>query len=189
MPPPLEIVLPVRVQRVEKASSDSSGAASHGAGFDAGYQEGRLRAEWEAARQREKEKATAQQLVRNLETLHQEFESLLAEHMPELIRGALNRVFRQHPFTIEEIAAEVSALLRDMAQAARISLECSAAEAEPLLRQLENADAVPDDAKLTMQVNPALQPGEFLLKSDLGDVDGRHASRVRQIHLALEAAS
>ena len=33
-----------------------------------------------------------------------------------------------------------------------------------------------------------LQSGEFILKSDLGDVDGRHSSRIRQIHLALETS-
>jgi flagellar biosynthesis/type III secretory pathway protein FliH len=37
-----------------------------------------------------------------------------------------------------------------------------------------------------VQTNIALKPGEFLLKSDLGDVDGRHSSRIRQIHHALE---
>jgi flagellar biosynthesis/type III secretory pathway protein FliH len=46
--------------------------------------------------------------------------------------------------------------------------------------------AIPDDSKWALQPNATLKPGEFLLKSDLGDVDGRHAARIRQIHHALE---
>jgi flagellar biosynthesis/type III secretory pathway protein FliH len=121
--------------------------------------------------------------------LHAEYEDLLAEHLPDLIHGALNRVFRQHPFTPEEIAAEVSALLKDMEQAGRIALECEPTAADDLRRRLEECDAIPDGAKFTLAANTLLAPGEFLLKSDLGDVDGRHSSRIRQIHHALEAQS
>lgn len=113
----------------------------------------------------------------------------LAEHLPDLIHGALNRVFRKHPFTAKEIGAEVVALLRDIEQAGRISLECCAADAESLADELHIAQAVPDHTKWSLEINETLQSGEFILKSDLGDVDGRHSSRIRQIHLALEAKS
>ncbi len=152
-------------------------------------EEGRLRAEWEAGRRRQKVNERAQSLMRTLENLHHEFEGLLAEHLPDLIQGALNRVFRKHPFTTEEISAEVIALLRDMEQAGRIALECAPAQADDLRRRLEECETVPNSSKWTLQANPGLNPGEFLLKSDLGDVDGRHSSRIRQIHLALEASS
>jgi flagellar biosynthesis/type III secretory pathway protein FliH len=189
--PPLDIVLPIRVKRIEKAAlpTELGDETSRGAGYAAGYEEGRLRAEWEGARQRKEEHERVQKLMRTLENLHTEFEGLLAEHLPDLIQGALNRVFRVHPFTTEEIATEVSALLRDMEQAGRIALECSPAETEELRRRLEACETNPDSAKWTLQTNPILAQGEFLLKSDLGDVDGRHSSRIRQIHLALEATS
>jgi flagellar biosynthesis/type III secretory pathway protein FliH len=188
----LDIVLPIRVKRLEKSSlaaTESDNENSHAAGFAAGYEEGRLRAEWEAARVRQKESARAQSLMRTLENLHHEFEGLLAEHLPDLIQGALNRVFRKHPFTPAEISAEVTALLRDMEQAGRIALECAPAEADELRQRLEECETIPNSSKWTLQPNPGLNPGEFLLKSDLGDVDGRHSSRIRQIHLALEASS
>jgi flagellar biosynthesis/type III secretory pathway protein FliH len=190
--PPLDIVLPIRVKRIEKsalAETRSGDETSHAAGLAAGHEEGRLRAEWEAGRRSQKENARAQGLMRALENLHHEFEGLLAEHLPDLIHGALNRVFRKHPFTTAEISAEVSALLRDMEQAGRISLECCAADAEGLADELHVAQIVPDTAKWSLEVNETLQPGEFILKSDLGDVDGRHSSRIRQIHLALERSS
>ena len=190
--PPLDIVLPIRVKRIEKAAlpaTDLGDETSHGAGYAAGYEEGRLRAEWEGSRRRKEEQERVQKLMRTLENLHTEFEGLLGEHLPDLIHGALNRVFRKHPFTTEEISSEVSALLRDMEQAGRIALECSPVEADELQRRLEECETVPDCAKWTLQANPVLQPGEFLLKSDLGDVDGRHSSRIRQIHLALESSS
>ena len=76
-----------------------------------------------------------------------------------------------------------------MEQAGRISLECCAADAEGLADQLHIAQIVPDNTKWSLEVNETLQSGEFILKSDLGDVDGRHLSRIRQIHLALEASS
>jgi len=190
--PPLDIVLPIRVKRIEKAAvpANSFGdETSHSAGFAAGYEEGRLRAEWEAARLRQKETERVQGLLRKLEKLHVEFEGLLAEHVPDLIQGALNRVFRKHPFTTKEIGAEVIALLGDMEQAGRISLECCAADAEGLADQLHIAQIVPDNIKWSLEVNETLGSGEFILKSDLGDVDGRHLSRIRQIHLALETSS
>ena len=190
--PPLDIVLPIRIKRIEKSAvppTDPGDETSHAAGFTAGYEEGRLRAEWEANRQRQKERAQVQALMRTLENLHTEFESLLAEHLPDLIQGALNRVFRKHPFTTAEISAEVTTLLRDMEQAGRISIECATAETDELRRMLEECETIPNSSKWTLGANPGLNPGEFILKSDLGDVDGRHSSRIRQIHLALETSS
>jgi len=190
--PPLDIVLPIRVKRIEKTfatGTEGGDETSHAAGYAAGYEEGRLRAEWEAGRVRQKESERVQALIKTLENLHVEFEGLLAEHLPDLIQGALKRVFRKHPFTTEEISAEVSVLLRDMEQAGRIALECAPAEAEELRMRLEECETIPDNSKWTLQANPGLNPGEFILKSDLGDVDGRHSSRIRQIHLALEGSS
>ena len=187
----LDVVVPIRVKRIEKAQltpGDVSGTdnESHDAGFAAGHEEGRLRAEWEANRERQKDRARVDELVHKLEKLHQEFEALIAEHVPDLILGALNRVFKQHPFSIQEITNEVTALLRDMEQAGRIALECSPTEAEELRAELEQVQNLADGERITLEANPTLQPGEFILKSDLGDVDGRHSSRIRQIHLALE---
>jgi len=190
--PPLDIVLPIHVKRIEKSAvpaAEGSNETSHAAGYAAGYEEGRLRAEWEAGKRRLKENERIQKLVKTLENLHTEFESLLGEHLPDLIQGALNRVFRKHPFTAEEIGAEVIALLREMEHAGRISLECCRADAEDLADRLQVAQVVPNDATWTLEANESLQPGEFILKSDLGDVDGRHSSRIRQIHIALEGSS
>ena len=192
MPSQLDFVVPIRVRRVEKtaapeAKADSS--SSHTAGFEAGYEAGRLRAEWEAGRRRDTERAQVRGLVAKLENIHREYEKLLEEHMPELIQGALARVFRQHPFTADEITAEVAVLMREMEQAGRIALECAPTEADALRRQLEECESIPSGMRWTLQPNATLGSGEFLLKSDLGTVDGRHASRVRQIHLALEGAA
>jgi flagellar biosynthesis/type III secretory pathway protein FliH len=190
--PPLDIVLPINVKRIEKSAQVEARLAdedSHAAGFIAGYEEGKLRAEWEAARLREKENQRVQGLAKALQNLHREFEGLLAEHLPDLIHGALSRVFRKHPFTTEEISIEINKLLLDLEQAGRIALECAPVEAEELSRLLEESHCMPDEAKWTLQGNPALKKGEFILKSDVGDVDGRHSSRIRQIHLALETSS
>ena len=194
MPSPLEIVLPIRIQRIEKTAVPNDGDAvpsvlSHGAGFDAGFEEGRLRAQWEATREREKQAARARALAAKLETLHAEYGKLLEEHLPDLIHGALARVFRQHPFTAAEISLEIAALLREMEQAGRLTLECAPEAEESLRRELEDCDAIPTGLRWTLQPNAALNGGEFLLKSDLGDVDGRHSTRLRQIHHALEGRS
>lgn len=192
MSPSLDIVLPFRVARVEKSTVPAGAKAdpqSHGAGFESGYEAGRLRAEWEGSRQREKDRERMRALVRKLENLHKEYEGLLEEHLPDLIQGALARVFRKHPFTPQEICDEVSLLLRDMQEAGRISLECTPAEADELRSRLEECETIPSGSKWTLQGNPSLASGEFLLKSDLGDVDGRHSSRMRQIHLAQELAA
>jgi len=189
MPLPLDIVLPIRVTRVEKsaaAAAAPASAAPNGAGFEAGYEAGRLRAEWEAARERDKNSARVRGLVAKLENIHREYEKLLEAHLPDLIHGALAGVFRKHPFTAAEIGAEIAVLLREMEQAGRISLECAPAESEDLHKQLEECESIPSGLRWTLQANAALASGEFLLKSDLGDVDGRHSTRIRQIHQALE---
>jgi flagellar biosynthesis/type III secretory pathway protein FliH len=192
VPPLLDLVVPIRVRRVDRVTvseTKTDGAASHGAGFEAGYETGRLRAEWEAGRKRDEERIRVHALVTKLENIHREYEKLLEEHMPELIQAALARVFRKHPFTGEEIAAEIAVLVREMEQAGRIALECAPAEADDLRRQLEECASIPSGVRWTLTSNATLGSGEFLLKSDLGTVDGRHASRVRQVYLALEGAA
>ena len=192
MPASLDIVLPIRVTRIEKSAVPANQAGddqSHGAGYNSGYEEGRLRADWEAGRQRAKERDRVGALVAKLENLHREYETLLEQHLPDLIQGALARVFRKHPFTPQEIGVEVAALLTEMEQAGKITLECATADADDLRRSLEECDTIPNSAKWTLTGNATLASGEFLLKSDLGDVDGRHSSRMRQIHLVAEAAS
>jgi flagellar biosynthesis/type III secretory pathway protein FliH len=185
---PLDIVLPIAIKRAEKspAAAPDHAADTHAAGYAAGYEEGKLRAEWEARREAQKQAERVQSLVQLFENLHKEYEALVGEHLPDLIHGALHRIFRQHPFTAQEVAHEVAALLRDLEQAGRLTLECSSAEADELQHLLVDCGAIPDDSKWTLQPSATLKPGEFLLKSDLGDVDGRHSSRIRQIHHALE---
>ncbi|HEX4138787.1 MAG TPA: FliH/SctL family protein [Candidatus Methylacidiphilales bacterium] len=185
---PLDIVLPIAIKRVEKSPEPALDTAegAHAAGYNAGYEEGKLRAEWEARREAQKQAQRVQALAHTLETLHKEYEALVGEHLPDLIHGALQRVFRQHPFTAEEVASEVAALLRDLEQAGRLTLECAPGEAEELQQRLADCGAIPNDSNWTLQPSASLKPGEFLLKSDLGDVDGRHSSRIRQIHHALE---
>jgi flagellar biosynthesis/type III secretory pathway protein FliH len=131
---PLDIVLPIAIKRVEKSPSSAPDTAdgAHAAGYAAGYEEGKLRAEWEARRETQKQAGRIQSLVETLEKLHHEYEALVGEHLPDLIQGALQRVFRQHPFTADEIANEVTALLRDLEQAGRLTLECSPVEADEL---------------------------------------------------------
>jgi flagellar biosynthesis/type III secretory pathway protein FliH len=190
MASPLDIVLPLRLQRIEKLDPFAkSGGTTHDAGFDAGYRAGRLRAEWEARREREQNDAKVRALVTKLEGVHHDYEKLLEEHLPDLIQGALGRVFRNHPFTATEIGNEIAALLRDMDQAGRITLECAPAELDALKQELEDHDAVPTGMRWTLTANTSLLSGEFLLKTDLGDVDGRHSTRIRQIHHALGAKS
>jgi flagellar biosynthesis/type III secretory pathway protein FliH len=187
----LDIVLPISVKRIEKSNEPLPDVpeGAHSAGYAAGYEEGKLRAEWETKREQQKQSARAQELIRTLENLHKEYEVLVAEHLPDLIQGALHRVFRKHPFTAEEISNEVTLLLKDMEQAGRLTLECAPGDAEEIMKRLEQCDALPESSSWTLEPNATLHPGEFVLKSDLGDVDGRHSSRIRQIHHALEKSS
>jgi flagellar biosynthesis/type III secretory pathway protein FliH len=191
VPPSLDIVLPIRVKRIETLAATeprTEADATEAARIEMGYEQGRLRAEWEAERPRKKENDRVRQLVESLEKLHGEYEKLLEEHLPDLIQRALTRVFRKHPFTADEINAEVTALLEDMENASRLSLECAPVHVVQLRQKLEECESIPANAKWSLEGNDALEPGEFLLKSDLGDVDGRHISRIRQVQMALEAA-
>jgi flagellar biosynthesis/type III secretory pathway protein FliH len=183
----LEIVLPAKVQRIKQVeeSAPENESDHHGAGYQAGYEQGLLQAKWEMKRQRDGEAKDARRHIQKLESLHADFEKLVGEQLPDLIHGALDRVFRKHRFTPEEVSDEVSALMHDMAQAGRVSLECSPVDQVPLGELLRAHQNPAEPARFTIQGNPALKPGEFLLKSDLGNVDGRQLMRVRQITDAL----
>ena len=83
----------------------------------------------------------------------------------------------------EVIAAAHAALDRWGYGLSSVRFICGTQE---LHKQLEECESIPSGLRWTLQGNATLASGEFLLKSDLGDVDGRHSTRIRQIHQALE---
>lgn len=183
--PRLEIVLPMKVLQASVTESRGDESNDHVNGFRAGYQEGLLKAGWEAGRRHEVIKREVLHMMKRFQRIHVEFETLVSEHLPILIHHALDRVFKKHRFTPEEVSGEVLELINDLDHAGKIALECSP-EDEPAVSQLLKQYDVAEDQKLKISVNLTLKQGEFLLKSELGHFDGRHLTRMRQISEALD---
>jgi len=78
--------------------------------------------------------------------------------LPDLIQGrcsASSASIRHR----EEVALEVTALLRDLEQAGRLVLECAPNEADELQRLLVDFDAIPDGSRWTLQAQYRAEAG------------------------------
>ena len=102
---PLDIVLPISIKRAEKspaAAPEPSTEGTHAAGYAAGLRGRQACAPSGGKPGREAQKQGDARPIGSFatrwETLHKEYESLLGEHLPDLIQGALQRVFPPAPF-------------------------------------------------------------------------------------------
>jgi len=158
-------------------------------GFTAGYQAGQWKAALEAQQQRELLAQQGQAVLQKMEKLHQELYSIVSQHLPQLLLAALSRVLQHHRFTDEELVREVQTLVKELAQADQISIECSPVDLALLKERVDGIGVSWTQGQLLWKENPLLQQGEFILQSDLGTVDGRRIAKINQVMLAIEAAS
>ncbi|MDE1171497.1 MAG: hypothetical protein PW734_09870 [Verrucomicrobium sp.] len=154
--------------------------------YDAGLREGRRRALQEMAAARAADQKEMQASLRQFDLVLQKLLEVAEKNLPELLLAALGRVFREHSFTHEEMAAEVSALVREVGQAQAISIEASQEEIGILERRLDKLGLALHHGRVQWRANPTLGKGEYVLQTDLGMVDGRRLSKLAQIRLALE---
>lgn len=190
MATPLHIAIP---QRLKSASLPAPGgtpprndATQHGAGFDAGYKEGRWRAELELRREREALRSQFQDRLSALGQIHENLLKLSQQHLPSLVLAATTRLLAHHRFTDEEIFNEVGALIGELGQASQVSVECNPQDLEALLSRVGELGLSGMNTTVAWKPNPSLRNGEFILTSDLGCIDGRRVSRLHQLRLALE---
>lgn len=191
---PFELAVPRRLKAARLLPSDGPDAPPRSAGgyddgFAAGYREGRWKAELEARRQRERLEQEAGTRLRALEQIHDEMLAIVREHLPQLVLAAVTRLFRHHHFKDEEIFAEVRSLLEELAHARSIAIECAPGDLDALRDQIAELGLPFGQAGLEWRANPSLLPGEYIIQSDLGSVDGRRLSKLKQLRLALEPTS
>jgi len=154
--------------------------------YDSGVAEGRRQAVAEMTAARDAESAQVAAMLRRMQQILDELVKLAEGHFPDLLMSALERVFREHPFTSDEMATEVSALLREVGQAQSIVVEGSATEISQIESRIEKMGLSIQHGRLQWRANPNLQRGEYILQTDLGMVDGRRHSKLAQVRLALE---
>lgn len=189
------IALPGSVRKVEARSPNivSSESPEHSpgyqAGFDAGYRAGQWLAKLDGQREREQLAAKATVLLKKLQSVHQEMLAVAAEHLPEITLTALSRVLHKHSLPKEGLIEEIQLLLQELNQAHQVTIECSEKDLEQLKSGIDALGLNLGQAQVEWHASATLQQGEYTIESDLGSVDGRRLSRLKNIREALENTS
>jgi flagellar biosynthesis/type III secretory pathway protein FliH len=185
-----ELAVPCRLKAASIISEKQPQVApgdAYKAGFEAGYKEGRWRAELELRREREALGRKFGDRLAALDRIHESLVQLSQQHLPSLVLAAVTRLFQHHRFSDDEIFSEVSSLLKDLSQASRIRIEANPEDLKALRTRIEEAGVAVGSAAVEWVANSALHPGEFTLHSDLGSIDGRRQARLQQLRLVLES--
>lgn len=193
-----KLTVPGNITQVRVVKHTSAAELARKKGYDTGYaegfKEGREAGMTKAKEEHEKrmlqvEEESRNQTIRFLEKfngLYSELDKQLTEHLPVLVMEALKRVSKNHPYTEEEICREVNEILQELSLAKEISIECCAQDVESLKEALAPDYAILSKSALEWKANASLRSGEFIIKSDLGVYDGRHATRISRVEEALK---
>jgi flagellar biosynthesis/type III secretory pathway protein FliH len=155
-------------------------------GFDAGYRAGQLVAEAELNAQSKVASDKISQLLSVVERLRDELGEVVISHLPQLLQIALMRVMEHHKFTTEEIQNEVESILKELALAKKIEIQCFEGDLKLLQEHMAKIGTSLTQAAIIWTVNKDLRAGEFILESDLGVFDGRRLTRAAQVQVALK---
>jgi flagellar biosynthesis/type III secretory pathway protein FliH len=142
-----KIAIPKTIRKVEigadlrKKSAQSDSNNAYEAGYEAGYKAGLWKAEAEANEQRAAFAQRMSGLMKSIEKVHADLMDLAGQHLPQLLLTALSRVLQNHRFTDEELVNEIQGLLKQLAQAQKVTIECFPSELENLKQQVESLGA------------------------------------------------
>ncbi len=185
-----EFVLPappasVTVLTPEEAGYPDISTEGWDLGFRAGFEAGRRNAALEGALHRTAVAEEVGAAIQRLEEVHNDLLKIAAGHLPEIMSVALSRVLHAYKQPIEDLVAEVGALVDELSQATKIEISCAPAELarlQTLLGQL----GVGGSSRLEWKGDTTLRQGEFFLRSDMGLVDGRRFVRETALKTAIE---
>ncbi len=194
----LHVVIPHRINHARiveienpnpfgNSSTTDSLPHDYDAGFEQGYRAGFLEAQLEIQRletemeqesrkfeeemQKRGERANAFML--EISHMHDKMELLVQEHFPALLHQVLEKLFAKHPFSPQEIIAEIKTVIEELRHARTVSIEVSPSDYQWLEKNCADMNLGMRNLKLVWTTNPDINTGEFFLHSDLGDLDGR----------------
>lgn len=183
----VEVVLPHEVGRVElMGEEEAESLGGYEAGFASGYQAGLWKARLERDIEAEVNRTAVSELLGSLNLAHEELRKLAQQHLPQLVLAAASRVFKGHRFSDEELSSEISELLTEVAQASSVKVELSTGQLAQIRERVEGMGVTLTQGHVEWKENASLIEGEFLFRSDLGEVDGRKSMKVAQVRRALE---
>ena len=154
--------------------------------YAAGYRAGYAQAMSEVVVARQAETRSTNEALRELTGVLPELISLAEENFPQLLLTALDRLFRAHRFTQDELASEIGSLLAEAAQAQKIVIEVAPPDLQAMERRIDKLGLSLQRGRLQWLPNAALEKGEYLLQTDLGAIDGRRHTKQAQVRLVLE---
>ena len=184
----VDVVLPHKVKSVEMLSEEKQKEweDDYDVGFSAGYQQGQWRASLELELIARQQAIEIQSLINSLKIVHNGLEELVQQHLPELLRTALERVFSKYQLTDEQMVHEIEALVKEMKQGDSVKIELSPSQLERVYTGLNRYGISLPNVAMSWEPNSTLQEGEFMLTSELGQFDGRTSKRITKIQEALE---
>jgi flagellar biosynthesis/type III secretory pathway protein FliH len=191
---PFEVVIPTNIHRISVRRRTMPGGEggevteelTYDGGFNAGYKAGTFKAEREAYDTNGRQQAEVEAVLRGLQQVQKELLEQAKQNFPPLIMAAIDRVFKAHQFTEEEIAKEVGALLKEVVHAQSISIECCPQDLDRLQKTCERLGLTVEKGIHSWKANPTLKRGEFVLQTDLGSVDGRRLTKLSKIKAVLD---
>jgi flagellar biosynthesis/type III secretory pathway protein FliH len=158
------------------------------AGFQAGYREGLWQAQSESRKLHRAQVENMKVMRAKLARLQAELVETIEKQFPDLLLEALKKVLHYHVFTTEEIGSYLKTLVGELREAHQIRIECSPDDLEALkiCTLSEGRNGV---VGIEWKANPALQPAEFVVESDLGMMEGRRQSRLARFKVEVEEGS
>ncbi|MEM9444111.1 MAG: FliH/SctL family protein [Verrucomicrobiota bacterium] len=184
----VDVVLPHEVKAVKILSDEEAKVweEEYDVGFSEGYQAGQWRATRELYLLAKQHAIEINGLLATITKIHDGLAHLAEEHLPELLRTALMRVFSNYQLTDEQVAVEIENLIKQLKQGDHVKIQMSPAQLERVRAALDRYEVTLPDLAMSWEPSTSLQEGEFMLTSELGQFDGRTSKRITKIQEALE---
>ncbi len=189
------VVVPTRIHRVSVRRRILPGPAQEGevveqmlydGGFTAGYAAGQWKAQKEAVAAAKRQATDVDLVLKGLQSIQGELLEQAKQNFPPLLMAAIERVFKHHRISEEEVGSEIAALLKEVVHAQSICIESAPEELDRLQQTLERLGLMLQKGAHSWKANPTLKSGEFILQTDLGTVDGRKITKLNKIKAALQ---
>lgn len=177
------IAIPGKIKSLQTEADEAAAVqkdATYEDGFSSGYQAGSWLSELECKLNREGLRDKVFEVIGQLEQIQQELLNTASEHLPDLLEISLQRLIDKHGVPRESIHDEVQSLVGQLSESRKIVLHCAQEEHESWKGILEETGVQLEETRLTIEPSESLKPGEYLIVSDLGTVDGRHLARMNE---------
>lgn len=182
-----EPILSVEIRPTEVSEENPSKVYKRA--FNAGYQAGMLQARLEIEETKRKYAQQFEALFEQFGTLLPEWKNSVVDVLSELFMHAFEQLYATFRPSPENLAHEIKGFLNELTHAAQITIHLPPEELEAIQNLLKEVESSHQQGAIQWHGNPELEPGEFLLQSDLGQIDGRNITRLHRVRSILTTSA